>query len=218
MRPKSQRIRSPPGTNSVVPEADPRSDAQLVAAANAGDVAAFEAIYERHKGFAMRVAMRFARDPELAADAVQETFIYLLSKFPGFELRAQLTTFLYPAIKHNVIGAARKARREWAAGDDLPEASIEPLAPPEESDQRAELARVMGVLPPAQLEVMLMRFVDGMDNNAIALALAIPLGTVKTRIHHAVRTLREDERTRAYFGIAESDEGDAGPARKGRDG
>jgi len=176
-----------------------------VAAANAGDVKAFEAIYERHKAFAMRVAIRFARDPDLASDAVQETFIYLLSKFPGFELRAQMTTFLYPAIKHNAIGAARKARREWAAGDDLPEASIEPAAHPEEIAQRAELARVMGVLPPAQLEVMLMRFVDGMDNNTIALALGIPLGTVKTRIHHAVRTLREDEATRAYFGVGDRD-------------
>ena len=180
---------------------DPRSDERLVDAANTGDVAAFEALYERHKGFAMRVAMRFARDPELAADAVQETFLYLLGKFPGFELRSKLTTFLYPAIKHNAMNAARKARREHAAGDQIPEASIEPVDPPEAGDQRAELARVMGVLPPAQLEVMLMRFVDGMDNNAIALALGVPLGTVKTRIHHAVRTLREDAGTRGYFRI-----------------
>jgi RNA polymerase sigma-70 factor (ECF subfamily) len=182
---------------------DPRSDERLIAATNAGDIAAFEALYERHKGFAMRVAMRFARDPELAADAVQETFLYLLGKFPGFELRSKLTTFLYPAIKHNAIAAARKARREAPAGDALPEASIEPLDPPGEGERRAELARVMGVLPPAQLEVMLMRFVDGMDNNTIALALGVPLGTVKTRIHHAVRTLREDPGTRAYFGIDE---------------
>lgn len=184
---------------------DPRSDQQLVGAANAGDVAAFESLYERHKGFAMRVAMRFARDPDLAADAVQETFLYLLGKFPGFELTSKLTTFLYPAVKHNAIAAARKARRQMPAGDGLPEEAIKPLDPPAgsagASEKRAELARVMGVLSPAQLEVMLMRFVDGMDNNTIALALGVPLGTVKTRIHHAVRTLREDPGTREYFQI-----------------
>lgn len=180
---------------------DPRSDRALVGAANKGDARAFEALYERHKGFAMRVAMRFARDPDLAADAVQETFMYLLGKFPGFELRSALTTFLYPAIKHNAIAAARKARRQRPVGDALPEGSIEPLDPPEEGEQRASLARVMGVLPPAQLEVVLMRFVDGMDNNTIALALGIPVGTVKTRIHHALRTLRDDPGTRAYFEV-----------------
>jgi RNA polymerase sigma-70 factor (ECF subfamily) len=62
-----------------------------------------------------------------------------------------------------------------------------------------ELAGVLSVLPAPQREVLLMRFVDDMELSEIAAALSIPHGTVKSRLHHALRTLRADERTRRYF-------------------
>ncbi len=44
-----------------------------------------------------------------------------------------------------------------------------------------------------------MRFIDDMTLQEIADALNIPLGTVKSRLHHALKTLREHENTRRYF-------------------
>ena len=65
---------------------DRRSDEELVAVCNVGDAheaaRAFEALYRRHRDFVLRVARRFTRDRELALDALQETFTYLLNKFP----------------------------------------------------------------------------------------------------------------------------------------
>jgi RNA polymerase sigma-70 factor (ECF subfamily) len=46
-------------------------------------------------------------------------------------------------------------------------------------------------LPPAQREVVLLRFVDDFSLPQIAAALAIPVGTVKSRLHHALEALRE---------------------------
>ena len=60
-------------------------------------------------------------------------------------------------------------------------------------------AAVLGILPDAQREVLLMRFIDGMSLQEIAEALNIPLGTVKSRLHNALQTLRSDRRTRDYF-------------------
>ena len=57
----------------------------------------------------------------------------------------------------------------------------------------------MKPLPEAQREVLLMRFVDGLTLAEIAEALAIPLGTVKSRLHNALRALRDDPRVREYF-------------------
>jgi RNA polymerase sigma-70 factor (ECF subfamily) len=66
---------------------------------------------------------------------------------------------------------------------------------------RDELAAVLSLLPTAHREVLLMRFVDGMELGEIGLALNIPVGTVKSRLHNGLQTLREDSRTRRYFDL-----------------
>ena len=91
--------------------ADAPSDMRLVAAINDGSCDAFETLYRRHRDWTVNLAFRFTGDEALALDVMQETFLYLLKKFPGFELRAQLRTFLYPAVKNLSIAARRKAGR-----------------------------------------------------------------------------------------------------------
>src|SRR6516162_9556790 len=95
----------------VVDTPDSRNDQQLVARINAGDAAAFEVLYFRHRDWVVNLAHRFTGNEDLALDVMQETFLYLLRKFPGFHLTANLKTFLYPAVKNLSIAAARKARR-----------------------------------------------------------------------------------------------------------
>ena len=181
------------------PPPDPRSDHHLIAALNAGDAAAFNAIYYRYRDRILRLAYRFTANHADAQDVLQETFSYLYRKFPGFRLTASMTTFLYPVVKNLSIAARRKRTRQvqLAEGDARPD----PPAPAavDYSRQREELAEVLAVLPEAHREVLLMRFVDGMSLLEIAEALAIPEGTVKSRLHNAVATLRKDERTVRYF-------------------
>jgi RNA polymerase sigma-70 factor (ECF subfamily) len=182
----------------VPPPVDSRTDQQLVAAINDGDAGAFQSLYLRHRDWVARLAMRFTQNHDDAMDVVQETFSYLLRKFPGFQLTASLTTFLYPAVKHLALAARRKRIRATGGAEQLNDV----LAPPEPgatssppSDLRAVLAR----LSDAHREVLLMRFVDGLALEEIAQALEVPLGTVKSRLHHALRELRDDPKTREYF-------------------
>jgi len=175
---------------------DPRTDEELIAAINAGDGAAFEALYRRYRDWVAGLALRFTGDYDLALDVLQETFIYLLEKRPALRLTARLTTFLYPAVK-NLSIAARRKRNRHAPGEqglfDLPARE----GPPDSA--REELAAVFSTLPDAQREVLLMRFADDMAIEEIAAALAIPAGTVKSRLHNALKTLRDDPRTRGFF-------------------
>jgi len=186
------------------------TDEQLVARANRGGdegAAAFETLYERHKQWVMNLALRFTRDRNLAADVTQEVFIYFLGKFPGFELTARLTTFLYPAVKNVAIAQRGKAQRHTpGSGGGTPGDALlaipdgNPTDPAEANDRcRAELAEVFSALSEAHREVVLMRFVDGFSLAEIGEALGVPVGTVKSRLHHALAALRQDERTRQYF-------------------
>ncbi len=175
---------------------DARTDEELVDALNAGDESAFEALYLRYRDWVVRMAYRFTGNEDDALDALQETFSYVLGKFPGFELRARMTTFLYPAVR-NVAIRLRDKRRRFASTE---EALAAIAAPAVEADPaREDLAAVVAALPEGQREVVLLRFVDGLELGEIAGALGIPVGTVKSRLHNALRALREDRRARRYF-------------------
>ena len=173
------------------------SDQELIELINQGDPDAFECLYRRYRDWVHRLAWRFTGNQQDALDVLQETFIYLLGKFPGFELTASMTTFLYPVVRHLSLAIRSKSRRFTSDEEILSE--IAAPASKETPHYRSELAAVLTVLPDEQREVLLMRFVDDMTLQEIATALNIPLGTVKSRMHHALQTLRHDRRTRDYF-------------------
>jgi RNA polymerase sigma-70 factor (ECF subfamily) len=172
------------------------SDEQLIEAINRGERGAFESLYYRYRDWVYNIAWRFTGNQQDALDVLQDTFIYLMGKFPGFTLTASMKTFLYPTVKHLAMNVRRKKRKFTSDEDCLCE-----LPAPEikEGDSRSELAVVLKVLPDEQREILLLRFVDDMELLEISAALNIPIGTVKSRLHRALQTLREDSRTREYF-------------------
>ena len=173
------------------------SDQELIQSANAGEPDAFEQLYYRYRDWVYNLAWRFTGDRDQAMDVLQETFAYLLQKFPGFVLTARMTTFLYPVVKHLSIAVRDKGRRFASSDESLDEIPKPPQA--HATADRQELSAVLAVLPVGQREVLLLRFVDGLSLKEIAKALEIPSGTVKSRLHNALETLRRDGRTRKYF-------------------
>jgi RNA polymerase sigma-70 factor (ECF subfamily) len=177
---------------------DARSDLELVAAANGGDASAFEVLYLRYRDWVVSLAYRFTGDNDAALDVLQETFLYFLKKFPAFRLTANLKTFLYPAVRNLSIAARRKTARFQSSESEL--AQIEQAQSPEAPyGSASELAAVLSGLPEEQREVLWLRFVDNLKLSEIAEAAQVPLGTVKSRLHNALRGLREDPRTRLFF-------------------
>lgn len=160
------------------------SDLELVLAIRGGDSAAFEALYRRHRDWVVTQAFRFCGDRDEALDVLQETFAYFARKAPGFELRCAFRSFLYPVVRHLALDR-RAARRPHAPLDR----ANEPEAGPAEPDA---IDDYLGNLPPAHREVVRLRFVEGLSLEEIAGALEIPLGTVKSRLHNALETLRKN--------------------------
>jgi RNA polymerase sigma-70 factor (ECF subfamily) len=127
---------------------------------------------------------------------MQECFAYLISKFPGFALTSSMTTFLFPVVR-NLSLARRRGRGNFESSEVLE--GMVGLAHVDLEQSRAELASAMANLPANQRETLLLRFVDDLSIEEIAAAMDVPQGTVKSRIHHAIATLREDPRARRYF-------------------
>jgi RNA polymerase sigma-70 factor, ECF subfamily len=164
---------------------------ELVERANRGDTAAFEALYRLHRDWVVSLAWRFTGSRDDALDVLQETFAYLFGRFPGFTLSSTLRAFLYPVVKHTSVSLARKRRRvvsldaaERAQADAALEAAWQP-------DETAELDVVISSLAEGHREVLRLRFALGLQLDEIASALDVPLGTVKSRLHNALKALRE---------------------------
>jgi RNA polymerase sigma-70 factor (ECF subfamily) len=169
-------------------------DLHLVEICNHGDARdaanAFETLYKRHKDFVIRVALRFVPDNDSALDVLQETFTYLLRKFPpigpGLTLTASLTSLLYPVAKNSALTLRRKSDRFPHSDDVLPDD-----LPAATNDGPSDIPVLLRGLPDERREVLVLRFVDDLSLQDIATALDIPLGTVKSRLHLALKALRE---------------------------
>lgn len=181
---------------------DNSSDQELIAAVNAGDAEAFERLYFRYRDWVTRLAFRFTRHEDDALDVLQDTFSYVLRKFPGLELTAAMTTFLYPAVRNLSIAARRRRQRSLGASADVSQltdaAAIADDSSATGSDP-GELSDVLATLSESHREILLMRYVDDMTQPEIAAALTLPLGTVKSRLHHAIAAVRNSPIVLSYL-------------------
>lgn len=180
-----------------VSQDDARDDAALIRAFRDGDQSAMAALYDRHARTVLAYALRFGADRDLAEDVVQDCFRDLIDRIDGFRLEGRLSSWFYTVAKRRALRLRELAGRGQG---DLEAALVIPAESPAATD---DLRRLLVRLPPGQQEVVVLRFLDGLDLESIAQALEIPLGTVKSRLHTALAALRDDPACRRYFGREE---------------
>jgi RNA polymerase sigma-70 factor (ECF subfamily) len=155
---------------------DPRGDQALVEALGAGDGGALTELYERHGAVVYRMALR------------------VLGRAGRLRLTGQLSSYLYPVVTRLARRARERAGRRVDDGEVFLSAALALVAPGArhegEGADRAELARALALLPAAQREALLLRYADGLSVEEAATALGCPEGTVRSRVHHALRSLR----------------------------
>lgn len=171
----------------MAPATDIQTDLQLVESLNSGSEDAFMELYERYEPWIMSLAFRFTGHHDDALDVLQETFAYLVRKVPNLQLSAKMTTFLYPAVRNLSIAANQKRRRSVSS-----EALLDiHCGESNDSTTADEFQELLQQLSSDHREILLMRFVDEMTQPEIAQSLDIPLGTVKSRLHHAVASVKD---------------------------
>src|SRR5215471_21337894 len=98
-------------------EAGPIDEAAMVEALLRGDEPAFEWLVRQHHTTLVRLALRYVRDPAIAEEVAQETWLQVLKGLPRFQLRSSLKTWMTQILVNRARTRARRDRRGLAFTD-----------------------------------------------------------------------------------------------------
>jgi RNA polymerase sigma-70 factor, ECF subfamily len=192
-----------PGRSCVVimwteAQSDP-TDADLIRRCQAGEVEAFDGLFERHRrplyGY-LRVRLL---DHALAEDVVQESFVALARHMDRIDPRRGVSAWLFRVARNRAIDLLRKRGHEdtatperlagMLAGTPAPDGS----APEQMADRErdAALRAALNALPEVERDVLLMRFFGGLRFREIAAALRRPVSTVLWLSRRGLARLRQ---------------------------
>lgn len=193
---------------ATVGEARPGHETRFIEALRDGDTVAFDRLVAERTCDIYALLLRLTQDVEEARDRTQETFLQAFRSIAGFRGDADLKTWLYRI----AINQARNRRRWWrrrrrdetvsldSAVTDHEQTTIgaqlqdENGETPEDSTLRHEreqlLLRALAALNRDAREVVVLRDIEGLSYEEVALALNIGTGTVKSRLSRARTELR----------------------------
>lgn len=173
------------------------SSALLLERARSGDRPALEQLLERHQAQVYRFGIKMCRDPEAAKDVLQDTLIAMARGVREFQGASSLSTWLYTIARSFCIKHRRKnpalARHEVAAAHE--QDCADPAAMPDEvlagKEVERALERAIASLEPASREVLVLRDMEGLTAPEVAEVLGLSVQAVKSRLHRARVTVRE---------------------------
>ena len=164
--------------------------ATLVDQAQRGDREAFDSLARLVGDRCMAIAVRILRDADLAEDAVQVSLITAWRELRGLRDPERFEPWLHRILTRACYAGARH-RKRWDEGIRL--LPIEPVHGRDDYltvDDRDQLERAFRRLTVQQRAVLVFHYHLGLSIAEVADRIGIPVGTAKSRLHHAVRALR----------------------------
>jgi RNA polymerase sigma-70 factor (ECF subfamily) len=189
--------------------ADARSDHDLVYAARDGDIPAFDALFYRYRDGIFRLGLAITRDPSAAEEIVVDTFARAHRALARLEPDDSLRPWLYRVAVN--LSYNRRPRKNVVLSS-LDDAADEALAnedgSPSHVAEQAEVRRLVlaavDELGPKHRLVVVLHYLNGLNLTEIAEVVDCPVGTVKSRLHYALRRLRTHLAAHPELGIEPS--------------
>jgi len=172
---------------------------RLVRAARAGEPRAWDALLREHQLPLFAYAAELTRDREAARDIVQETFAGAVRHIGTLRDEARFASWLFGIAHQKCVAHFRRNTRTEARfvpaaelleeiGDELAEDPRERLL---REEQAEEFFALVEQLPVEQRSALLLHVLEDFPLEEIATIMAVPVGTVKSRLFHARRALRQ---------------------------
>ncbi len=156
----------------------------------AGDLTAFDVLFERHRGRLFSVLLRMTRDQGLAEELLQETFLRLYAHRADYRAEGRFGPWLYTIARNLLTDHYR--RGQPGPGEET--ADLEDPVGPAEWAQAGELAarleRAVRRLPPTQREALLLTRVGGLTTEEVARVTGSTPGAIRVALHRALQALR----------------------------
>jgi RNA polymerase sigma-70 factor (ECF subfamily) len=165
---------------------------QLIRAAQAGDLAAFEALYRSTVGLIHALCLRMAGNAALAEELTQDVFVRAWRKLPSFRGESAFATWLTRLAVNVVLTERRdRGRRDarLALSDDLD--SLAPAVPAGHPGAALDLEKAIAGLPDQARRIFVLHDVEGWGHAEIARLTGLAVGTCKSHLHRARALLRE---------------------------
>jgi RNA polymerase sigma-70 factor, ECF subfamily len=163
-------------------------DAALVAAVRAGEREAFSELVRRHQALLYRQALATVRDPDAAADLVQDTFVRAYTRLRSCKEPHRFRAWVYTILRNQVRDYLKNVRRRSVPWDEhtAPAASAEnPQRDAEEADFRGRLSAALETLPQAQREAFLLKHVEDLSYEEMSELLGVGTSALKMRVMRA---------------------------------
>ena len=162
--------------------------------ARAGEAAAWDALFHRYQLPLYVYVFELAHDEQASLDIVQETFIAAVRHIGGLRDDGKFGSWLFGIAHQKCAQRWRKQNREEILLEEIAESPDEFENGPDEllirQEQEAGFMKLLNQLPLSQRAVLLLHYLEDFSLEEIGRITNTPLGTVKSRLHHARRTLR----------------------------
>jgi RNA polymerase sigma-70 factor (ECF subfamily) len=174
---------------------DHAADTQLLSRLQQRDMQALEEFYDRHSRLAYGLAYRILSDATAAEDVVQEAFLNVWRQAPTYDARrGAVRTWLLSIVHHRAIDHVRsRAHRQTDVQIDLVEHSLAAADTWQTvigNVERDAIRQAVAALPQEQQRTIELAYFAGYSQPEIAVAMGVPLSTVKGRIRMAMQKLR----------------------------
>jgi RNA polymerase sigma-70 factor (ECF subfamily) len=174
---------------AAAPPPDDAEDEVLVAAMGAGDRAALATLYERHASLLLGLALRIVRERREAEDLLHDVFLEAWRTAKDFDpKRGRVRTWLAIRMRSRALDLQKSARVSRNTGDgglDLLVDEADAASP-----DHGRVRRALAELATDQRRVLELAYFEGLSCTEIAKRVAIPVGTVKSRIAAGMDRLR----------------------------
>ena len=179
-----------------------QEDLLLIERCKSGDQTAYALLVRKYQNSVFNLCRKMVRNPEEARDLTQEAFVKTFATLDRFNPVYAFSSWLYKITANLCIDHIRKQRMKMLSIDepvDGDEGSIardlqDPGQRPDEVSERSEMRILIqdaiAQLPVHYREILILRHEQQLSYEEIAARLAIPLGTVKARIHRAREQLK----------------------------
>lgn len=174
---------------------DDRQDNELLNAIADQDMRALSEFYRRHQSRVYHFVLSKLNDPFTSNDLLNDIMLEVWRSAGRFQGRAQATTWLLGIAHHKVLDLWRQqGRRHFTELDETmidesPDADIEALTLAVRDKER--LAECMARLSSEHREILHLVFFEELDYSDIGRIVDIPEGTVKSRVHHAKKLIKQ---------------------------